>query len=124
MLKVNISAINVRNTSRTYFTTVRLDVKTRDAQMALDSAVLSVIQSSSNPLLVQVNATVTGGHPYSCELTFGDQAGGDLIIDSVENLNVFEMEHTYDRSGVYNITLLCSQEANAGLVSLATQSTQ
>ena len=115
---INVSAANIRNSSRAYTERVRVDVRPRDAQMGLSEAVLSVVQTPSNPFQVEVNATVSGGHPYSCLLDYGDQSYSSVIIDSIENLNVFELSHTYEFTGVFNVSILCSQEISPEAVSI------
>ena len=73
------------------------------AQMDISSR--TVIDSKWN---VNVSVIVSGGAPYTCQISFGDATSTKL--DLSQRLNKFYINHVYDYTGIYNITLICTSK--------------
>lgn len=109
MIKVTVSSTSNDNyiLSREF----NVSVQTKQDKNPMFSVKLGVISqiSSENKWHVNFNAVIGGGAPFNCLINFGDET--NVKHEFVEQLNSFNLKHTYDFTGLYNVTIKCNSKS-------------
>lgn len=101
---INITALSLSDPSQSIQKTVTIMVNKIVDRQPMHSISLDAIPTSEKS--IEANLRVTGGHPYTCSINYGDSSA-NINSDSTNRTSSFKLRYSYSSTGMYNISATC-----------------